>query len=75
MVALSHILRKEDTYWSSGYMSTDTGEKEHYERKNPNALSSEKIWVENLEFSIPQVLLFQGLSELVMDIARVKNKN
>lgn len=74
-VALSHALRKEDTYWTSGSMSTNTGEEEYYERKNPNAVSTEKNWVESLEFSTPQVLLFQGLSELTMGISRVKNKN
>lgn len=34
-----------------------------------------KNLVENLEFSTLQLLLFQGLSELVMVISRVKNKN
>lgn len=56
-------------------MPTDTGEKEYYERKNPNAVYSEKNWVESQEFSTPQVLLFQGLSELAMVLSRVKNKN
>lgn len=34
-----------------------------------------KNLVENLEFSTLQLLLFQGLPELVMMISRIKNKN
>ena len=75
MVAPSCAFREEDTFVTLGYMSTNTRWKKYYERKNPNAVSTEKNWVVSLVFSTPQILLFQGLSELVMDISRVKNKN
>lgn len=38
----------------------DPGEKECYERENPNAMSYGKNLVENLEFSTPQVCCLKG---------------
>lgn len=73
-VALSQALREEETlnfrahvyrYWRKRVLG----------KENASAVSYGKNLVKNLEFSPPQGLLFQGLSELVMAISRVENQN